>query len=536
MLGMWMMTEGLKLAAGGALRTILHSATSSSWRGLLAGLLITAVVQSSSAVTVATIGFVNAGLLNLTQSIWVVFGANLGTTITGWIVAGIGIKLDMTTLALPLLGAGMLVWLLAGGRPRLTGLGQAAAGFGAFFLGIGFLQQGFGGLTLEPGLLGAGQPLWIALPASLLFGAALTIVTQSSSAAIAIVLTATAAAGLPLELAAGAVIGTNVGTTSTAVFAVIGATPPARRVAGAHVIFNLLKAAVALLLFGWLLRLSEWVAAQMVGDADTALALAVFNTLFNLVSLALVWPFTPRLVAWLGQRFLSIEEEIGRPRHLDATLTGVPDLAVRSLVLEAMRMAGIAWEIAQARIGGATADWRGLAQRQEGLMRLGRELRAFIGQMNRGALPDSVAAAIPDIIRGVQHLEEVARISGDIAAAPHPPSAPEVVEDVAWLRSKTVESLRLAHIGDGRALDDGALDQAGEEIEARYQDIKNRLLRAAALGRVSVQAMETALLNVRQLRQCAEESRKAARRLGPWVLEVAPALDAEESEEAAEQA
>ena len=521
LLGMWMMTDGLKLAAGNALRTVLGSATSSSWRGLLAGLLITAVVQSSSAVTVATIGFVNAGLLNLIQSVWVVFGANLGTTVTGWIVAGIGLKLDMTAVALPLLGIGMLVWLPAGERRRQAGLGQALAGFGAFFLGIGFLQEGFGMLTLDPRDFGAQLPRWLAVPAFVLIGAALTLFTQSSSAAIAIVLTASVSTGLPLELAAGAVIGTNVGTTSTAVFAVIGATPPARRVAAAHVIFNLLKAAIALLLFGWLLRSSEWIASHIVGGGqDMTLTLAVFNTTFNILGLIVVWPFTPRLVGWLGRRFRSVDEEIGRPHYLDATLTGVPDLAVRSLALEAARMAEIAVAIARARIGGPKAGWRDLRLRQEGLMRLGGELRSFIGKMNRERLPDEVAAAVPDIIRGVQHLEEVARVSGEIAATPAPPEAPEVAEDLNWMRQRTIECLSFAHFGEGEAGDEAALESLGEEVEARHQEIKAKLLRATAFGRVPVQTMEAALLHARQLRRCAEEALKARRRLGPWVRQV----------------
>ncbi|MEH0069503.1 Na/Pi symporter [Pannonibacter sp. Pt2-lr] len=142
--GMWMMTDGLKLAAGKALEGLLRSATGAPWRGVLAGIAVTAVVQSSSAVTVATIGFVNAGLLSLAQSVWVIFGTNIGTTMTGWLVATLGFKLDIVSLALPLLGAGMIIRVAAGSRGRLSGLGQAVAGFGAFFLGIGFLQQAFG--------------------------------------------------------------------------------------------------------------------------------------------------------------------------------------------------------------------------------------------------------------------------------------------------------------------------------------------------------------------------------------------------------
>ena len=154
--GMGMMTDGLKIAAGEALRTLLERRTRSALRGLVAGILITAIVQSSTAVTLATFGFVNAGLLTLTTAVWVVFGTNVGTTMTGWLVALVGVKVDVGALALPLVGAGAALRLAARGASGPAGLGQALTGFGLFFLGINILQQGFAGLTdLVPTLYAA---------------------------------------------------------------------------------------------------------------------------------------------------------------------------------------------------------------------------------------------------------------------------------------------------------------------------------------------------------------------------------------------
>lgn len=519
LLGMWLMTDGLKLAAGDVLQSILRSATSSPRRGLLAGMAITAMVQSSTAVTVATIGFVNAGLLGLAQSVWVVFGANVGTTMTGWLVAGVGVKLDVRALALPLVGAGMILRLAAQGRPGPLGMGEALAGFGVFFLGVGVLQEGFSEVSMISFLdLEDTGPL--ALPLFVGLGILLTTLTQSSSAAIAIALTATAGGGVPLELAAATVIGTNIGTTSTALFAAIGATPPARRVAGAHVAFNLLTALMALLMLPILLGASRWLVGALHHEGDTALMLAVFHTLFNCLGVVLIWPLAPWLIAWLGRRFVSPQEEIGRPRHLDSTLVGVPVLALRSLALESARMSEIAFALGRGRVEAPEDTPRERQLAQEGLMRLGQEIRAYVGRLNAGPLPEDVASAIPDIIRGVQHLEEVTAISGQVAAHPAGAGAEAAASEIARLRELVLETLR----HDGRSADDAPfdadMDRLASEVEERYQRIKTMLLRSAATGVIPVRAMETALLHVRLLRRLAEAARKARRRLRRWMVEV----------------
>jgi phosphate:Na+ symporter len=146
LLGMGMMSDGLRLAAGAALQHILGVATRTRWHALGSGMLVTALVQSSSAMTVATIGFVNAGLLGLAPALWVLFGANLGSTMTGWLVAVLGLKFKIDALALPLVGVGVLLRLTGSGR-RHGAVGTAVAGFGLLFLGISLLQQAFTGLA-----------------------------------------------------------------------------------------------------------------------------------------------------------------------------------------------------------------------------------------------------------------------------------------------------------------------------------------------------------------------------------------------------
>ncbi len=252
LLGMGLMTDGLKLAAGPALERILARSTQTRLRGLATGALVTIAVQSSSAVTVAAIGFVNAGLLTLSQALWVLFGANVGTTMTGWLVALVGMKFSIDIFALPLIGLGMLLRLTGEGTRRAA-LGSALAGFGVLFLGIDLLKDTFSGAAADFRL-----PHWegaIGIVAMVLVGILMTVLMQASAASLVIAFSAAQSGLVSIEAAAAVVIGANVGTTVTALLAAIGATSNAKRAAAAHILFNVLTGIVALLLLPWLLGL-----------------------------------------------------------------------------------------------------------------------------------------------------------------------------------------------------------------------------------------------------------------------------------------
>lgn len=514
LLGMQMMTEGLKLAAGNALRSILKSWTGTNLRGLLAGVLITALVQSSSAVTVASVGFVNAGLLTLSQAVWVIFGANVGTTTTGWLVALVGIKVDVGVLALPLLGIGMLLRLAAGVNARRAGLGSAVAGFGAFFLGVGILQGAFSEIAPRIGEWSTGMSGWAGTIGLAGVGALMTMLTQSSSASVAITLTAAAGGALPAELAAAVVIGSNIGTTSTAWFASLGATPPAKRVAWAHITFNLFTGAAALAALPVLLAACTAIVTAWHGTAsDVPAILAVFHTLFNVLGIALIWPFASRLVRFLSRRFLSAEEQIGRPMHLDAPLAEVPALALRGIVLELERMSELALDLASRRLRGVAAEPAGRRQ-AEGLIQLGNAIRDFIGGLSRGVLPEEVVAALPDLLRASQHLEDVATESehllGPRTARPSDAVHAEGASaDWAALREAVLTALT-------PDLAEDQLEPLARRLELSYEGLKAALLKAGARGRLHVDAMEEDLLRARRLRRLAESALKARRRLAPW--------------------
>jgi len=511
LLGMWLMTGGLKLAAGDALRSLLTRWTGTPLRGLSAGVLITAIVQSSSAVTVATIGFVNAGLLTLGQAVYVIFGANVGTTMTAWLVAFVGVKIDVGLFALPLVGVGMLIRLVTSSNMRLSGLGEALAGFGIFFLGVGVLQQGFENLAPQITKFDLTSSGGFQVAAFVGLGIVLTLLTQSSSAAIAIALTASASGEVPLELAAATVVGTNIGTTSTAFFASLGATPSAKRVASAHISFNVLSGVAALALLPILLFTSRVIARLFEIEGDIPATLAIFHTLFNCIGVGLIWYATPWLIRTLATLYVSSDEQIGRPRHLDENLAQVPALAVNGLMHEVLRMRKFAFALARERTTHPESKPMEHVRQQRGIMDLGQYIRDFIQKLGSQALPPDARATLPNIVRAVQHLESVVDASGQMISA-LPPEG--ILRSETWIEFRSAVLATLDFGPGGRS--DRSIDQHNDrstQVEKIYQQIKADLLAAAASGELAVRSVDRALLHAQQLRRMADAATKTARRL-----------------------
>lgn len=303
LLGMVLLTDGLKALAGQALRGILMRFVRGPLSGVGWGALVTALVQSSTATTLATVGFVSAGLLTFTQAVGVIFGANLGTTSTGWIVSQLGFKVSLGSISPPLVLIGAALRLLSKGRAAHAG--TACAGFGLLFIGIDFLQDGMTEVAARlssADLPGAGQSDSLLSRAALVgFGFVITVIMQSSSAAMATTLAAVASGAIGLEQAAALVIGQNIGTTPTAVAAAIGAPAAAKRTAVAHVLFNGLTAGVAFGLLPPMLRGIQ-VAADFIGADDPPTVLATFHTAFNGLGVALLLPVAgpfARAIEWL---------------------------------------------------------------------------------------------------------------------------------------------------------------------------------------------------------------------------------------------
>jgi phosphate:Na+ symporter len=529
LLGMKLMTDGLKVSAGQALRHILAQWTRTPMRGFLSGILITSLVQSSSAVTVAVIGFVNAGLLTLLQTVYVIYGTNIGTTMTSWLVAMVGFKLDVVALALPMIGLGMGLRVISGATRR-GALGEAVAGFGLFFLGIGILKDNFidigGSLPLQDySMEGLGLLMFTGI------GFVLTFLMQSSSAAMAVTLTAAAAGLVPMSAAAATVIGANVGTTSTAAMAVIGATANAQRVAAAHVMFNFLTALVALLLLVPLLELIETLRNALALGESITTSLALFHTLFNILGVLMLWLITPRMVHWLEQRWGKVEEDLGRPVYLDKNVVGTPALALNALVLELQRMGDFSGKMLRDAFSTERHTGTQLHKDRVVMERLAGAVNQFSVTLQRSNLPAEIVENLPIALRVSRYYTEVANVAMSMAAeqeeSPYLDDQ-ELQEVVGRFRSECVALLALAApLSDSFSLKEAK--QALISLEEHYGELKAQLLHAGAQERIRLNYMVAQLDIYSGARRAMEQMVKGADYLR-GLMELARSYESTESE------
>lgn len=325
LLGMVLLTDGIKAFAGDALRRELVRFTGTPLKAFGSGALMTLAVQSSSATTITVIGFVSAGLIGFSQALGVVMGASLGTTGTGWIVAVLGLKVSLGTWAMPLVAIGAFLKLLAHGRWQALGL--ALAGFGLIFIGIDNLQAAMQGLSSVFDLARLPSAGLSGHAAALGIGLLMTVVLQSSSAAVATTLTALHAGAINFEQAASLVIGAAIGTTVTGALAAIGASVPAQRTALAHVLFNATTGLLALLLLPGFLRGIE-LAQRYLGLDAGATSLAAFHTAFIAVGVLLFMPLVDHFARWIERLLPDRGPEL--TRHLDDSLYQLPAVALEA--------------------------------------------------------------------------------------------------------------------------------------------------------------------------------------------------------------
>ncbi|BCS87371.1 Na/Pi cotransporter family protein [Pseudodesulfovibrio sediminis] len=506
LLGMRLMTKGLKNAAGKALRTILGRWTKTPFRGLVSGFMMTALVQSSSAITVAVIGFVNAGLMTMPQSVGVIFGSNIGTTVTSWIVAAIGISVKVKALALPLLGIGALLRLTSGDSNRKH-IGDALTGFGLFFLGIEILQSSFQdiGNIIDLASFNIGG-----LPGALLFvviGSILTLLMQSSSAAMAIVLTAAMSGIITIESAAAATIGTNIGTTSTALFSVIGATHNAKKVAGAHIIFNLVTGVVAIMIIPFLLHAVEWF-STIDGTADVAATLALFHTVFNVLGVSLFLPFTNRLVSFLDKHIGRDIAMLGKPKYLDDNVLATPQLAMDALFLELGRLGEMTREACQKAI---TSKFRSkeFIKDKTAMDTLIDAIKKYCVKIQLLDLPEPIGLKLSPSIRVIQYYRKTIDIISEVSQShvllSH--SLPEAASLSARDYRRAVRDiLNVAHTPCAPEFMN--LTQLLHELDDAYHELKDELLIVGAQGTVELNTMVDLLDYYSSMRKMYEQAIK----------------------------
>lgn len=349
--GMTMMSEGLQKVAGSRLRSILSAMTSNSFTRVLTGTLITAVIQSSSATTVMIVSFVNAGLLSLTQAVGVIMGANIGTTVTSWIISLLGFSADISALSIPLVGIGFVFMMFKSQKRK--NIGEMIIGFALLFLGLSYLKSSVPDLSANPDAIAFIQR-WTdwGFPSILIFvlvGTVLTIILQSSSATIALTLVMASQGWIPFEMAAAMVLGENIGTTITANIAASVGNISAKRAALAHTVFNVFGVVWILALYRPFLWLVSKIVVGMGGEdpfvsSDSLLyAISTVHTLFNVLNtLILIW-FTPqivKLVTWLLKGHKD-EEEVFRLRYIQGGMMSTAELSLEQAEQEVVHFSEI---------------------------------------------------------------------------------------------------------------------------------------------------------------------------------------------------
>lgn len=329
--GMKMMSDGIQKSAGESLHRILGLMTGNRIFAVLTGLFITMIIQSSSATTVMVVSFVNAGLLTLQQSIGVIFGANIGTTITAWIVSLFGFNFDISLFAIPVFGIGYFLTFIK--RIHKETIGEALMGFGLLFLGLELLSSSMPSMSADNvsflSQFTNNGPLSIFI--GIIAGLLITVILHSSSASTAIILTMSYNKMLPWEFAAAMVLGSNIGTTIDAVLAAIGTKVNARRAALIHVLFNVAGTILAVIFFRPLLTLVDFIVPGSV-DASITTHIAMLHTVFNLSNTIIFLPFTSQL-AHLTERLIRPKSnETPDVYHLDFADPGLKGNATAFLI------------------------------------------------------------------------------------------------------------------------------------------------------------------------------------------------------------
>ncbi|KGL62659.1 Na/Pi cotransporter family protein [Polaribacter sp. Hel1_85] len=332
--GMMMLEEGFKVFTKGPLQYFLKNATDKLYKSITAGALVTALIQSSSLVSVITISFISAGLISLSGGLGLIFGANIGTTATAWLIAGFGLKVKISALAMPMLIFGLVFSF----KKNITykGIGNVLAGLGFFFLGIHYMKEGF---DVFKDFIDLSQFAVSGFLGALIYtglGIIITTILQSSSATLALILTALAAGQIEYENALALAIGANVGTTITAVLGSLGSNSAGKRLAVAHLIFNFLTGLTALVFIFPLANSVNYLSEFLnFSETDYTLKLALFHTIFNVLGVVLMIPFIKTLEKFLLKLFKEDENKgIDEPKYLNEAILEFPGTLISSVLKE----------------------------------------------------------------------------------------------------------------------------------------------------------------------------------------------------------
>ena len=354
--GVLSLKNGFQGFSGGTLEKILRTCTNKLWKSLSFGLVSTTLMQSSSLVSVITISFLSVGLLDLASGIGIVFGANLGTTASTWLIAGFGLKVKIANYAMPMLVFG--VFLVVQQNKTFRAIGSVLVGMGFLFLGIHYMKEGFSVFRETINLAEYAIPGTKGLIIFILLGVATTVIIQSSDATMAIIITALSVQQISYENSLALAIGANIGTTITAILSSLSVNIEGKRLAAAHLIFNLITACVALLMLKQFVIAVDYL-AQLVHIAadDYTLKLAMFHTLFNITGICLLLPFINQLVKLIERVLKGEVVTVDKPEYLSVTAMAFPDTVILAVHQETLRLYRHAQKIILQTLGLSQVDF-----------------------------------------------------------------------------------------------------------------------------------------------------------------------------------
>jgi len=348
--GMLSLEEGFKKFSGGALENILRKSTDKLYKSIGFGMIATTIMQSSSLVSVLTISFLGAGLIGLAQGIGIVFGANIGTTTGAWLVAGFGLKVDIAAYAMPMLVFGII--LIFQKAKGLKGIGYILSGLGFLFLGIHYMKDGFEAFksTIDLASFGGTGIKYLFIFTGICIFA--TVVMQSSHATLVLIITALAVGQISYENALALAIGANVGTTITAIIGAMSSNIAGKRLAVAHLIFNVVTGLIAIVFIHQIMFSVDFISSYVgIANDDYTLKLAIFHTIFNAIGVLVMIPFINRLVLFLES---VLKEKIqdttnklqyATPKYLNVSVLELPSTAMAAIIGETKHLYDNSFEI-----------------------------------------------------------------------------------------------------------------------------------------------------------------------------------------------
>ena len=510
LLGMMIMSDGLRAMAGNAMRSALIRCTRSPTVGAITGAATTAILQSSSATTVTAVGFVSAGLLEFSNALGIIFGANIGTTITGWFVALIGFKLKLGLLAMPLVFAGVLLKLFS--RGRAAHMGYALAGFGLIFVSISIMQQVMAGqetilfTQYIPDDTLSGYLMLVGI------GLVFTVITQSSSAGVAATLTVLYSGAINFEQAAVLVIGMDVGTTVKTGLATIGASVGAKRTGYSHLIYNIFTAIGALILLTPYIWIWQQIAPGQLDD-NAEIALVAFHTSFNVLGVIIVLPVTRQFAAMMKRIIKDPFED--RLVELDTVLLKEPSVALtavqKNLYQQVLTLLSHLIEILRESSSSAQTD----------LIRLQADLdktHAYIDHIHMTSDAGEEWQRLVAMIHTLDHLQRLhERCEEDAYRVVVVKEASELSEEYTLMHSSLGDILeQITNHQWEKAIHQA--DQLALEMYKRVEPQRKRLMDQVASGKIDIPDVTARLEAIRWLDRVSKHIARICHHFGQAIM------------------